>query len=36
MTNPQIIPLKMGLFGGQGSGKTTTAALIAAALSKCR
>jgi CO dehydrogenase nickel-insertion accessory protein CooC1 len=34
MTNPQIIPLKIGLFGGQGSGKTTTAALIAAALSK--
>lgn len=30
----QIIPLKIGLFGGQGSGKTTTAALIAAALSK--
>ncbi|MGH9504797.1 MAG: AAA family ATPase [Terriglobales bacterium] len=34
MANPKIIPLKIGLFGGQGSGKTTTAALIAAALSK--
>jgi len=34
MSNSQIIPLKIGLFGGQGSGKTTTAALIAAALSK--
>jgi len=33
-SKPQIIPLKIGLFGGQGSGKSTTAALIAAALSK--
>src|SRR6185369_15588293 len=27
-------PLKVGIFGGQGSGKTTSAALLAAALSK--
>lgn len=30
----KIVPLKLGEFGGQGSGKSTTAALIAAALSK--
>lgn len=30
----KIVPLKIGLFGEQGTGKTTTAALIAAAISK--
>jgi hypothetical protein len=34
MVKPSIIPLKLGIFGGQGSGKSTTAALIAASLSK--
>lgn len=34
MTKPAVIPLKIGIFGGQGSGKSTTAALIAASLSK--
>jgi hypothetical protein len=29
-----IIPIKVGMFGGQGSGKTTSAALLALALSK--
>jgi hypothetical protein len=29
-----IVPIKVGIFGGQGSGKTTTAALIMLALSK--
>ena len=29
-----IVPVKVGMFGGQGSGKTTSAALLAAALSK--
>jgi hypothetical protein len=29
-----VVPIKVGLFGGQGSGKTTTAALIMLALSK--
>lgn len=29
-----IVPIKVALFGEQGTGKTTTAALIAAALSK--
>ena len=29
-----IIPLKVGFFGEQGTGKTTTAALLSAALSK--
>jgi hypothetical protein len=29
-----IVPIKVGFFGGQGSGKTTSAALLAAALSK--
>ena len=28
------IPIKLGLFGGQGSGKSTSAALLAAALSR--
>lgn len=28
------VPIKVGIFGGQGSGKSTTAALLAAALSK--
>jgi hypothetical protein len=31
---PTIIPMKVGLFGEQGTGKTTSAALLAAALSK--
>jgi len=30
----QIVPVKVGFFGAQGSGKTTSAALFAAALSK--
>ncbi len=34
MPATKIIPLKIGIFGGQGSGKTTTAGLIAAAVSK--
>lgn len=29
-----VVPIKVGFFGGQGSGKTTSAALLAAALSK--
>lgn len=29
-----IVPIKVGIFGGQGSGKTTSAALLALALSK--
>lgn len=29
-----IVPIKVGFFGGQGSGKTTSAALLAAWLSK--
>ena len=31
--NP-VVPIKVGVFGGQGSGKTTSAALLALALSK--
>lgn len=30
----QIVPIKVGMFGGQGSGKTTSAALLSMALSK--
>lgn len=30
----KIVPIKVAWFGGQGSGKTTSAALLAAALSK--
>lgn len=30
----EIIPIKVGVFGGQGSGKTTSSALMALALSK--
>jgi hypothetical protein len=30
----RILPIKSGLFGEQGTGKTTTAALLAAAISK--
>lgn len=30
----QIIPIKVGVFGGQGSGKSTSTALMAVALSK--
>jgi hypothetical protein len=33
-TTPQIVPIKIGWFGGQGSGKTTSAAMLALALSK--
>lgn len=33
-TKPQIVPIKVGWFGGQGSGKTTSAAMLALALSK--
>lgn len=29
----KVVPLKVGLFGGQGSGKTTSSALLAMALS---
>lgn len=29
-----IVPIKVGAFGGQGSGKTTSSALLAAALAK--
>lgn len=29
-----IVPIKVGLFGGQGSGKTTSAGMLALALSK--
>ena len=29
-----VVPIKVGLFGGQGAGKSTTAALLALALSK--
>lgn len=32
-TTPAVIPIKVGIFGGQGSGKTTTAAMLALALS---
>jgi hypothetical protein len=31
---PAVIPIKVGIFGGQGTGKTTTAAMLALALSK--
>jgi hypothetical protein len=31
---PQTVPIKVGVFGGQGSGKTTSTALMALALSK--
>jgi hypothetical protein len=31
---PQIVPIKVGIYGGQGTGKTTSTALIALALSK--
>lgn len=31
---PTIVPIKVGVFGGQGSGKTTSTALLALALSK--
>lgn len=35
LVKPQtIVPIKVGMFGGQGSGKTTSAALLAIALSK--
>lgn len=34
VTKPQIVPIKVGVFGGQGSGKTTSTALMALALSK--
>lgn len=30
----QIVPIKVGFFGAQGSGKTTSAALLAAAISR--
>lgn len=30
----QIVPIKVGMFGGQGSGKTTSAAMMMLALSK--
>lgn len=30
----QIVPIKVGVYGGQGSGKTTSTALMALALSK--
>lgn len=30
---PAIVPIKVGIFGGQGTGKTTTAAMLALALS---
>jgi hypothetical protein len=30
----QIVPIKVGVYGGQGSGKTTSTALLALALSK--
>lgn len=33
-TMPQIVPVKIGWFGGQGSGKTTSAAMLALGLSK--
>lgn len=33
-TTPAIVPIKVGWFGGQGSGKTTSAAMLALALSK--
>lgn len=33
-TKPQIVPIKIGWFGPQGSGKTTSAAMLALALSK--
>src|ERR1051326_7835036 len=32
--SPMIVPIKIGWFGPQGSGKTTSAALLALALSK--
>lgn len=31
---PQVVPIKVGVYGGQGSGKTTSTALMALALSK--
>lgn len=31
---PATVPIKVGVFGGQGSGKTTSTALLALALSK--
>lgn len=31
---PQTVPIKVGVYGGQGSGKTTSTALMALALSK--
>jgi hypothetical protein len=31
---PQIVPIKVGIYGGQGTGKTTSTALLALALSK--
>lgn len=34
VTKPQPVPIKVGIFGGQGSGKTTSTALLALALSK--
>src|SRR5579872_3549976 len=34
VTPKPIVPIKVGIFGGQGSGKTTTTALMALALSK--
>lgn len=30
----QVVPIKVGVFGGQGSGKTTSSAMLALALSK--
>jgi len=29
-----VVPIKVGFFGGQGAGKTTSAAMLALALSK--
>ena len=34
LVKPQIVPIKVGVYGGQGSGKTTSTALMALALSK--
>lgn len=34
VNKPQPVPIKVGIFGGQGSGKTTSTALLALALSK--
>lgn len=33
LTKPTVIPIKVGWFGGQGAGKTTSAAMAALALS---